>query len=266
MRSFIVYFLLLLLPINSYGDAIVFGANESPPFWSQTMFEQGMCGEILQAMSEQAGLQSTIVFKPLKRLIEDTHNNDLGNPDFYLSQQDFASIIPIVSYQATFVYYLPHHSEKIVLRSLDDLKQYKIGILKGSLIDRLSFEKLGIQFETSYSQESIIRKLKLGRIDLALEINLVAYQMIDKLYPHLEDQFIFINIPGSISAIALMLNEELENANSIGDQYKQALSAIIGDGRYQKIIDKHYGRKNINQNWQIELQRFERIYNYEDAE
>ena len=104
---------LLLIPINSYSEAIIFGANESPPFWSQAMYRQGMCGEIVHAMSEQAGIESKIIFKPLKRLIEDTHNHDLGNPDFYLQQQDYASIIPILSYQASFVYYLLNHPDQI---------------------------------------------------------------------------------------------------------------------------------------------------------
>jgi len=258
--------ILLILPVSSVGEVVVFGANESPPFWSQNMKQKGMGGEILQAISEQAGIQSQIVFKPLKRLIEDTHNNDLGNPDFYLEQQDFANIVPIISYQASFIYYASNHRDKIVLRNLDDLKHYKIGILKGSLINRYSFEQQGIQFETSYSQESIFRKLKLGRIDLALEINLVAHQMINKRYPHLADDFVFIDIPSSKSVVALMLNEELENADSIGKQYKQALAVIIADGRYLKILHKYYGRNNTPANWKIDLQHFERLYNYEDTE
>lgn len=257
---------LFFISINSYSEAIVFGANESPPFWSLTMPEHGMCGEIVYALSEQADIEFKIIFKPLKRLIEDTHNHDLGNPDFYLQQQDYASIIPILSYQASFIYYLPNHPDQIVLRSLDDLKQYKIGILKGSLIDRLTFEQLGVQFETSYTQDSIFRKLKLGRIDLALEITPVAKQIISKLYPQLERNFVFIDIPSSKSAIALMLNDELENAKSIGEQYKQALATIIADGRYQNIINKYYGKNNSLSDLFADLQRFERIYSYEDGE
>ena len=256
----------LLLPLSCLAEVIQLEANESPPFWSKNMPSNGMCGEILQAMSELAGLQSTITFKPLNRLIDDTENNDLGNPDFYLQQNDFASIIPIAIYQSAFYYYKPNHQAEIVLRSWADLKQYKIGILKGTVIDREAFEQQGITFETSYNQESIFKKLKLGRIDLALEIDLVAHQTLYKLYPGHENDFFVINLPNSISPIAIMLNENQPQAKILGAKYKKALAELIESGDYQKIIRKYYGHSVFPLDWSSHLERFNRLYNFVEAE
>ena len=254
---------LLLNPTIIVADVIFFGANESPPFWSTSLPYQGMCGEILQAMSEQAGLETKIEFKPLKRLIEDTENNDLGNPRFYIEQQDFAYILPIALYEAVFYYYEPNFIEQpIQFSTLADLKHYKIGILKGTLLDKATFEDLGIQFERSYSHASIVKKLKLGRIDLGLEIDLVSKLTINRLYPELATNFKEIRIPNTIAPIAIMINENLPNAQYIAQQYKQALQHIIEQGRYQNIIEKYYGKKGLPESWLKKLQRFEQLYNF----
>jgi len=259
----VLCFFLYLASWTVAAEIIRFEANESPPYWSSKIPEQGMCGEILQALSAEAGLNAQITFKPLKRLIEDTHNNDLGNPDFYLKEQDFAGIIPIALYQASFYYYLPNHPEKITLTRLADLNNYKVGILSGALIDRQAFEKIGVQFETSYSQASIFKKLKLGRIDLAIEIDLIAEQMIKQLYPTQQQDFAHISIGDKPDVIALMINEEMPEAGQIAQHYREALKRIIANGRYQEILEKHYQDIPLPDNWYQELARYDLLYNFD---
>ncbi len=262
MKKIIALLIGLLLPLSGFAEVIQFEANESPPYWSKNMPHNGMCGEILQAMSELAGLQSTVVFKPLKRLIADTENNDVGNPDFYLQHNDFYSIIPIAIYQSAFYYYKPSYPTGITLHNLADLKHYNIGVLKGTLIDQLSFKQHGINFETSYKQESIFKKLKLGRIDLALEIDLIAYHTLHNLYPGQHKDFAIIQLPNSISPIALMINESQPNAEEITQLYRQALTTLIQSGRYQKIIQKYYGDLSFPPKQFKHLERFNRLYNF----
>jgi len=256
----------LLLPFSCFSEVVEFGANESPPFWSENMPAYGMCGEILQEMSILAGVQTNISFKPLNRLIEDTENNDLGNPAFYLEEGDFVSIIPIAIYRSAFHYYKPNHKSEIVIRNWDDLKQYRIGILKGTLIDRLVFEKQGIHFETSYNQKSIFKKLKLGRIDLALEIRLVAQQTLHTLYRNIEENFSGIEVVNSISPIAIMLSEEQPNAKIIAIKLRKALSTLIENGEYQSIIKKYNGHVDLPTDWFSELEHFNNLYNFENSE
>jgi len=266
MKKTFFLILALLISIPCSAEIIQFEANESPPFWSKTMPHNGMCGEILQAMSKLAGLQSNITFKPLKRLINDTENNDVGNPDFYLQQNDFASIIPIVIYQSAFYYYRPKQPQGISLRKISDLQHYKIGILKGTLIDQLSFKQQGISFETSYKQDSIIKKLKLGRIDLALEIDLIASRALHTLYPNNKKDFAVIQLPNSTAPIALMINASQPNAESIARLYKQALAELIKNGDYQKIVQKYYGDLMLPANLFNQLERFSRLYNFNETE
>jgi len=247
------------------AERVDFEVNKIPPCWSEEMKYQGMCGELLQALSAEAGIEARIHFKPLKRLIEDEHNNDIGNPDLYMYQQDFTSIIPILSYRSAFYAYQPVQSKKksLQLSRFEDLARYKVGILKGTLIDEGYFTHLGIYFERSYKQTSIFKKLKVGRIDLALEIDFAAEYVINQLYPELVDNFIKIEVPNSKAVIAIMLSEELPNAKAIGEKYRKALETMISNGQYQGIL-RHYNRGSKLDSGKLlsELQYFNRLYNF----
>jgi polar amino acid transport system substrate-binding protein len=261
---FIFSFGLAFLPLNSLAAPITFGANESPPYWSKTLAGNGMCGEILHAISAASGLQSEIVFAPLERLINDNTNNDLGNPVFYMETQNFAAIIPIAIYKVNFIYYQPRHKQEIIINRLEDLKGYKIGILKGTLADRSYFSRAGIDFETSYYQDSLIKKMKLGRIDLSLEIDLVAHASIKKIFPNEASNFKFIEVDNANSPIAIMIAEDYPNAKEIGDKFRAGLKTIINNGVYHMILEKFYGADKVPVNWHKDLEKFNQLYSFNE--
>lgn len=259
----IYWLLLLLLPTwAAEADVVVLEANESPPYWSRTLPGGGLGSELVQAISDAAGLQTQIDFVPLSRMIEDTNNNDLGNPEFYMAQQEFAAIIPIAISEAAMFYFHPNHAQPIQINSFDDLKQYRLGVLKGTLIDRRAFEQMGLHFESSYAQASLFKKLKLGRIDIVFEIDLVGQQMIAQLFPEQLDQFVRLPLPNTVSPIAIMLDADYPNAHEIAAQYKKGLAEIISDGRYQKIVQKYYPDGRLPTNWFDNLKRFEQLYSF----
>lgn len=253
---------LLSLPSQTQAVEVMLDANESPPFWSIELPYDGMCGEIVHAISSEVGLNSYIRFFPLTRLIEDDSNNDLGNPQFYMASQDFEAVIPVAIYNTAVFYHKPKHDKKPSFRNLEDLKGYKIGVLKGTLANFSKFEKAGISFEESYTQKSLFKKLKRGRVDLVVEIELLGRNMIKKLYPEEAEDFAAEAIPGSAAPIAILLDDDYPDATVIGDQYRLGLSRIIDNGRYQKILDKYYEADDLPVDWFENLERFDRIYNY----
>lgn len=255
-------FLLLMAWFSSeiYAETVVLNANESPPYWSKKLPHYGLGGEIIEAMSQAVEIESLIEFMPLKRLIDDTHNNDLGNPAFYMENQEFAAIIPIAVSQVS-LYSFNHLQRKLPIqfKSISDLKGYRIGALSGSVTDKSGLEKMGIHLEMSYSQESLFKKLHYGRLDFVLEIDLIGQQMIKKLFPTEEQHFIAVPIPRSISPIAVMLDKNYPNANMIAQRYRQGLAQIIKSGQYSDIIAK-YSQQKPSAIWFKELQRFTQLY------
>ena len=202
----------------------------------------------------------------LQRLIEDDTNNDLGNPQFYMANQDFAAIIPIAIYYVSYFYYRPNHTEEISIQHFEDIKGHTIGILKGTIADRTYFNQRNIVFEESYSQDSLFKKLKLGRIDLSVEIDLVGLTTIKRLFPEELDNFGSILFSKSATPIAILLSEDYPNAQEIAEKYREGLKRIIKNGTYQTILEKYYGEGGIPSNWFKELQRYKFFYDFEVTE
>lgn len=244
------------------ADAVQLEANESAPYWSPSLPGGGLGSEIVQAISAAAGLETRIDFVPLSRMIKDRNNNDLGNPDFYMAEQEFAAIIPIAITQVSLFYYRPHFSAPPRISNFNDLTQYRVGILKGTLVDRRMFEDMGLHFESSYSQASLFKKLKLGRLDMVFEIDLVGQQMIAQWFPDQAADFARVPLPNSISPIAIMLDAELPDAASLAESYRKGLSAIIADGGYQRIVEKYYPDGRLPADWFSQLARFQALYAY----
>ena len=125
--------------------------------------------------------------------------------------------------------------------------------------DKKLLEKAGIYLEVSYSQESLFKKLHYGRLDFVLEIDLIGQQMIKKLFPNQEKDFMAVPLPRSISPIAIMIDKNYPNAQFIAQRYRKGLDTIIKNGQYSEIIAK-YSQQKPSTDWFKELARFTQLY------
>lgn len=260
MKRFWLISLFALVANVANAETIVLDANESPPYWENASPTHGLGGELISAISEAAGLDSRIQFMPLKRMIDNTTNNDLGNPVFYMENQDFSAIIPIAISQVALYRYKPKQPTAIQFKTLKALQGYRVGALSGTIKNRKLFEQLGIHIETSYTQESLFKKLHYGRLDFVLEIDLIGQQMIAKLFPTEKNNFVAVELPHSVSPIAIMLDRNYPNANVIAARYREGLAKIIKNGRYSEIINRYYEQPPASNRWFKELNRFTRLY------
>ena len=273
-------FLLLFVSVHTLHaqtlqtQVIVLEANEAPPYWSKKMPYNGMAGEIIQAISKVQGFETKIKFKPLTRLINDDENNDLGNPEFFIPYQDFEDIITIAIYHISFYIYEYDHEkykridrnnhEKYNFKSLYELRGKKIGLIKGASMERNELEIYGAILETSYSQASLFKKLKLGRLDYVMSINLVAQDVIQKNFSNEAENFIPIEIKGLSSPIAIMIAQEQKDARAYSKKFKEGLRTIILNGTYENIVKKYYKSKSLPANWFKDLKRYNQLYQIEE--
>ena len=255
-----------LANIVSASDAeiIKFISSETPPFWSKSLSFDGMCGEMLHEISREIGVEAVITYQPTTRMIESEDSNLLGNPEFFLAKHDFEVVIPIAINRLALFYYKPHHNVEIKHKRLLDLKGYTIGIMKGSLsrADISYFERSGINFEESYTKESLFKKLKLGRIDLCIEVELSGLLIIDRLFHEEANDFSRLEIQRSITPIAVMIKDNYPNSKLLGKKINQGLDKIIKDGKYIEILEKYYGKNNVPRDWYKLLRNFRNMYDF----
>jgi polar amino acid transport system substrate-binding protein len=256
--------IILLLPVLIFGvtftalaveQTVEFGSSETPPFWSAHLPEDGMAGEILHAMSSEIDVKSVIKYLPLKRIRKDLIHNHVGNPDNFAGQE-FSAVIPIAVFRAAFLYYKPNHKKEIIYRVLDDIKGYTLGVIRGTLVDIPFFDNKGIKVEQSNSEDSLLKKLKHGRIDLCSVIKLSGIFKIRKLFPKDTENFVHFEIKGSVSPVTIMIAKNHPGGKELGKKYSKGLKIIIENGKYNKIIEKYYGKKKIPQDWFMQLEKF----------
>ena len=240
-------------------DIVELGSSETPPFWSANLANDGMCGEILYAISANSGITSKIVFYPTKRLIRMKTGNHLGDPEHWPNQR-FEAVIPIATFRSSFYYYKPNHEKPIVFKELGSLKGFTVGVIKRSIEDPSFFESHGIRIEESYKQESLFKKLKLGRIDLCGMVDLSGIVILNNLFPDEKENFARISLPRSVSAICIMIDAGYPNAEEIADKYRSGLETVLANGTYKSILEKYYGPNNVPRDWFMHLIRFKAQY------
>lgn len=250
---FSLYLIVLALSaqIRAWAEPVplIFYSTDSPPIWSPKLPKNGLAGEILEVVARDAGLSVAIDYLPLKRYEKLTEGNRVGNPLYFIGQQ-FASVIPLLATQAGFCYYLPHHPDGKRFRSLMDLYGMTLGVIRGTVANKEEFNIYGVKLEENTSLEALFKKLRTGRIDVALVIDTTAFYYIDQLFSGEVDDFRFNALVGGETPIAMMLDKNIPNAGELTQKIRLSLQKIIADGRYEKIlVDYHPGSSKVDPDW-----------------
>lgn len=252
--------LMLAMTQNVQGedDTIVFESTETAPFWSETMPGGGMGGEILRLLSEQAGLKYSINYLPIKRFRASSAPYIVGDPGI-LTTDRHRLVIPIAIFHSAYFYYRPHH-DAINIRSLDDLSGHTIGVLRGTIEGREQMLQRQIKLEEADSNESLVRMLKKGRIDVAILVDLAGQHLIETEFPHEQDNFVLHVIPRSVRPLAIMVDQDTANGKDISLRYLQVLHKVQHTQRYHQILQKYYGQDAAAQQAHQELSRLQDYY------
>nr|WP_320042477.1 transporter substrate-binding domain-containing protein [uncultured Desulfobacter sp.] len=248
-----------LFPVLADEQIVEFNSSEAPPFWCTSLPDDGMGGEVLHAISKEIGVKSVIKISPLKRARRNLTSNHVGTPEM-LAPQDFCAIIPIAVCRLAFFYYKPHHEKEMTYRGLDDIKGYALGVIRGALDDVSFFEKKGIKVVKLNSEDSMIKMLKNGRIDLCSMLKLSGIYTINKMFPDDAENFLNFEIKGTATPVTVMIDKYFPGGKELGEKYTNGLKMIIENGKYIEILEKYYGRGKIPHDWFMQLEKFNHIY------
>ena len=240
------------------ADEIVFESTDTPPYWSESLPGSGLGGEMLSLLSRNAGIRYSIQYLPVKRYRNSVARYIVGDPDILINQKPRA-IFPIGLFRSAFFYYKPHH-DVIEFHGLADLNGHTLGVLRGTLEDIRYFETHGIRVEESDSAESLLKKLKRGRIDFCILVDGTGRYAIEKLFGPERDNFAYRLIPGSERPIALMIDMESPEGRSVAARYRQVLDSTLKSAEYLGILERFYGKNNVPPDRAEILMRFLRYY------
>ncbi|MDD4963070.1 MAG: transporter substrate-binding domain-containing protein [Gallionella sp.] len=239
--------------VQAEVGTLVFQSTETPPIWSETMPSGGMGGEILHLLSEIAGVTYTINYLPVKRFSASTAPYLVGNPNILTTEKNRA-ILPIGVFHLAYFYYRPHH-DVIHIRSTADLSGHTIGVLRGTIEDVNSFARLKIKVQESDSNETLLRMLQKGRIDVAIMVDLTGEYLIQTEFADEQHNFVRIIVPSFVRPIAVMMDMNKPEGRHLARQYHQALRKAIHSPQYHEIMQKYYGKGTAANEAHVELTR-----------
>lgn len=253
-------FIALIKPMESMAgnQSITFQSTESPPYWSAALPDDGLGGAMLKLFSEKAGFQYTIEYVPSNRFHVSSAPYMLGDPDFLKNQQQRA-IIPIGIFHSAIFFYKPHH-DSMVINSMKDLSGHTLGVLRGTLEDKAAFERQGIKIEEGNSDESLLKMLKKGRIDLCILVEGTGLYTIDKIFPAEKEAFVQTIIPSLTRPLAIIINTSQPEEKAIAQRYRQVLNQVLQSEKYHAILEKYYGKDRIPRDREEKLNQFVQYY------
>jgi polar amino acid transport system substrate-binding protein len=264
VRGSAAFALLFLLLVTAMGIAmaennpIVFQSTETPPYWSSSLPENGVSGAMLKLLSAAAGVPYSLKYLPVKRFRHSLATYIVGDPDLLINQKHRA-IFPIGLFRSAFFYYKPHN-DIIEFHSLKDLHGQTLGVLRGTLEDKDYFDKNGINVEESDSIESLLKKLKRGRIDFCILVAGTGTYWINQIFPEEPDNFAKVVIAESYRPIAIMIDVDVPEGKAVARRYRKVLDKTLRSQKYHEILEKHYGKNNIPGDRFEQLKKFEQVY------
>lgn len=243
----------------SYAEPVIqFQSTVTPPIWSPALPDGGIGGAILQLLSNAAQLPYKIEYLPIKRFRQSSAAYLLGDPDILEIQKNYA-VLPIMLFRSAFFFYLPHH-QPVAVYNLKDLKGHTLGVLRGTVEDKSYFTSRGINIEENDSVESLLRKLKKGRVDLCILVKISGLNAIEKLFPDEQKNFVSVEIPKSERPVALIIDQDLPGAKTIAARYHKVLHQTLNSRKYREILESYYGKNQLPTDWFEQLNKFESIY------
>lgn len=248
----------LLLAMSVRAEPVVFQSTDTPPYWSAQLPENGLGGAMLNLFSQNAGVDYSIEYLPVKRYRQSVAPYMVGDPDILTSQKQRA-VFPIGIFRSAFFYYKPRH-DVIEFHSLRDLRGHTLGVLRGTIEDKARFVSNGINVEESDSVESLLRKLVRGRIDFCITVEGTGRYKISQLFPDEQDNFVQAIIPGLNRPIAIMIDVDDMQGREIARRYRQVLDKTLRSAKYQAILEKFYGKQNIPADRREQLNKFIQYY------
>lgn len=252
-------FAILPIFINmAQAEGLVFQSTETPPYWSDALPHNGYAGELLQLVSENAGVKYTIAYLPVKRFRQSRASYMVGSPEL-LVHAEHRAIYPIGLFQTAILFYKPFHPA-LEIHSWKDLRGYTMGVLRGSVDDMAAFKAYGIRVEESDSSESLIKKLQKGRIDLCILIEGAGKYEIANHFPTEQNNFVLTIIPGLTRPIAIMIDLTQADGKVTSERYRMVLEKTLHSQSYEDIVTRFYGKDHVPQDRSVQLDRFVQQY------
>ena len=218
-------------------------AVDFPPFVSTEVIDGGVIAEIVSTALVDAKVDAVLTIHPLKQmvnyyLLQENAIAIMGRHLNFTEQQKRELIfVPVINLEESVFYYAPRYPKGLKL----NMKQLK-GITYGAHPDEdvSAMVKAGATVQSGATM-ALLKKLKRGEVDFIKAPMLNIEWLVKKFMSEESGNFVMGEGAGDEEMAYMLFNRKHADGAAAAEKFKTALAAMIKDGRYAAIIEKHLG-------------------------
>jgi len=242
-RVFLVLFVLSILGTSSYGQTVQIVTEDYPPYnYEENGKVTGFSTEIVQAIVKKSGVKADLKLFPWPRAYDMVlkQENTLVYTITRSEEREtkFKWVGPIAP-RTILLYKLKERKDIKSIKSLEDIKKYKVGSVKNDAFSLGLIKKgfvVGKNLELVHDETLNVKKLFGKRFDFIGNTDLYMAYKVKSLgldYNKLEKVYEF---PDK-SAYYMAFN--IKTSDAIVKKFQDALDKLKKDGTYKKISEKY---------------------------
>jgi len=222
------------------GRVVTVATLEFSPYVSAHLPNNGWAWEVVERAFAHQGYQAELRIVPWARAVELTKAGMVDalymankNPE----REEWALFSLPVGEELSVAF--KHVDSEVAFHTLADLKQYSVIGLRSAHVVR-KVREAGVVVDDVNSIEQGIRMLFFKRADVLITDRYVANYMLKHEFPEAYQSAIeFIKTPVDVNQLHLAVSRAVPDHETLTVQFNTGLQAIIEDGTYQQILEKH---------------------------
>lgn len=229
----------------SAAETVVLTSTEWEPYVGEKLAGNGFVGEIVKESFKRSGYDVKFQFYPWARTVQMSDNGDADGyfPEYYAKERESAAIFS-EPFGTSPVGFFKKKGAKISYQKLEDLKSYKIGVVRDYQNEEKFDAAAYLKKEEATDDATNIRKLFADRIDLFVADKFVGLHVVKTAAPGKQGELEFVDPPLIEQKLFVCISKKAKNGTAKLKAFNEGLAKIKADGTYEKILTKYgFGKK-----------------------
>jgi len=240
-RYALVFLLALLLPTAAHAKKILITAVDWYPYMSRTMEGNGFACEVVTYAFLAVGYETEYIFTTWEDSRDKVVNGLVAGMIGFAEETEKAPVLQLsdpIAVSKDVFFFKRRPSGGVDFKKLEDLKDYRIGVVRGSH-SLPTFKKAGLKLHLSSDAGFAFKKLYIDMVDLVPENEFVGWAIINQLYP--DEIYKFDETTRSISESKVHLVMAASNpaSSKILDAFNRGLEILNKEGIYVNLLRKY---------------------------
>lgn len=223
--------------LSQSADTVSLATLDWEPYIGEKLKGQGYVATLVRESYKAAGYTTEIKFMPWARVVAMTKEGKYDGylPEYYTEtlKTDFLVSDPFPGGPLGF---FKRKAEAIDFKILEDLKPYKIGVVRG-YVNTDAFDKASfLQKDIANNDLTNLKKLIGKRIDLAIGDKFVGLYLLKQEIPDLAGEVEFIEPPLEEKSLYLCIAKKTPDAEAKLKAFNNGLKTIRDNGTLSSIM------------------------------